>query len=86
MSGTETHHSELVKVLIHFEENGNEDIQMAVHENLVIGDSFYIFQRMQSKYPQLERVGKKSFKIKDDKVFLGTDCFTLTRPLECQRG
>ena len=59
---------------------------MAVHQNLVIGDSFYDTRRMQSQYPQLTKVPSNNFNLKDVKVILGTDCFSLTRPLEYQRG
>ena len=86
INGTECHDSELVKVTIHSKDYGNEDIQMAIHQNLVIGDSFYNIQRMQNQYPQLNNVPSNNFKLEDVKVILGTDCFSLTRLLEYQRG
>ena len=49
INSTECDDSELVKVTIHSKDYGNEDIQMALHRNLVIGDSFYDVQRMQSR-------------------------------------
>ena len=59
---------------------------MTIHQNLVIGDSFYDIQRMQNQYPQLNNVPPNIFNLRDVKVILGTDCFSLTRPLEYQRG
>ena len=85
-NGTECHDSELVKVTIHSKDYGNEDIQMAIHQNLVIGDSLYDIQRMQNQYPQLKNVPSNNFNLKDVKVILGADCFSLIRPLEYQRG
>ena len=86
INGTECHASELVKVTIHSKDYGNEDIQMAIHQKLVIGDSFYDIQRMQSQYTQLTKVPSNNFNLKDVKVILETDCFSLTRPLQYQRG
>ena len=86
INGTECHDSELVKVTIHSKDYGNEDILMAIDQNFVIGDSFYDIQRMQNQYPQLNNVPSNNFNLKDVKVILGTDCFSLTRPLEYQRG
>ena len=59
---------------------------MAIHQKLVIGESFYDIRKMQSQYPQLAKVPSNNFKLKDVKVILGTDCFSLTRPLEYERG
>ena len=42
INGTECHDSELVKVTIHSNDYGNEGLQMAIHQNLVISDSFRI--------------------------------------------
>ena len=79
---TECHDSELVKVTIYSKDYGNEDLQMAIHQNLVIGDSFYDIQRMKSQYPQLTNILSNNFNLKDDKAFLGTDCFSASRLLD----
>ena len=55
INGTECHDSEIVNVTIHSEDYGNEDIQMAIHQKLVIGESFYNIRKMQSQYPQLAK-------------------------------
>ena len=68
--GTECHDSELVKVTIHSKDYGKEEIQMAIHQNLVIGDSFYDVRRMQSQYPQLTKVPSSNFNLKEGKVIL----------------
>ena len=46
--GTECHDSEIVNVTIHSNDYGDEDLQMAIHQNLIIDDSFYDFRRMKS--------------------------------------
>ena len=61
---------------------------MAIHQNIVNGDSFYDVQRMQNQYPQLTKVPSNNFNLKGVKVILAcqrTDCFSLTRPLEYHR-
>ena len=65
---------------------GNEDVQMAIHQNFVIEDSFCVIRRMQFQYPQLINVPSNKINLKDIKVILGTGCLPLTRPLENQRG
>ena len=42
--------------------------------------------KMQSQYPQLTKVPSNIFNLKVVKVILGTDCFSMTRSLEYQRG
>ena len=86
INGTECHENEIVNVTIHSKDYGDEDIQMACHQKLVIGESFYDIRKMQSQYPQLTKVPSNNFNLKDVKVILGTDCFSLTRLLEYQRG
>ena len=83
--GTECHDSEIVNVTIHSKDYGNEDIQMTIHQKLAIGESFYDIRKKQSQYPQLTKVPSNNFNLKDVKVILGRDCFSLTRPLEYQR-
>ena len=56
INGTECHDSEIVNVTIHSKDYGNEDIQMAIHQKLVIGERFYDIRKMQSQYPQLTKV------------------------------
>ena len=70
----------------HLKDYGNEYIQMAIHQKLVIGESFYDIRKMQSQYPQLTKVPSGNFNLKDVKVILGRDWFSLTRPLKHQRG
>ena len=86
INGTECHDSEIVNVTIHSKDYGNEDVQMAIHQKLVIGESFYDIRKLQCQYPQLTKVPSNNFNLKDVRVILGTDCFSLTRPLEYQRG
>ena len=86
INGTECHESEIVNVTIHSKDYGDEDVQMAIHQKLVIGESFYDIRKMQSQYPQLAKVPSNNFNLKDVKVILGTDCFSLTQPLEYERG
>ena len=74
-NGIENHDSELVQVTINIEEYGSQKLQMAIHNNLVIGDSYYDVQRMKRQYPQLAKVPAKIVRLKDVKVILGTDCF-----------
>ena len=76
--------TELVQVTINTEECGSQKLQMAIHKNLVIGDSYDV-QRMKRQYPQWANVPSKNICLKEVKVFLGTDCFSITRPLEYQR-
>ena len=59
INGTECHESEIVNVTIHLKDYGDEDIQMAIHQKLVIGESFYDIRKMQSQYPQLTKVPSK---------------------------
>ena len=86
INGTECHDCEIVNVTIHSKDYENEDIQMAIHQKLVTGESFYDIRKMQSQYSQLTKVPSNNFNLKDFKVILGTNCFSLTRPLEFQRG
>ena len=74
-NGIESHDSELVQVTINIEEYGSQKLQMAIHNNLVIGDSYYDVQRMKRQYPQLANVPAKFIRLKDVKVILGTDFF-----------
>ena len=83
---TECNDSEFVNVTILSKDYGNEDIQIAVHQNLVIGDSSNDTRRMQSQCMQLINVPSNNFNLKDVEVILGKDCFSLTRPSEYQRG
>ena len=85
-NGIKNHDSELVQVTINIEGYGSQKLQMAIHNNLVIGDSYYDVQRMKRQYPQIANVPAKSIRLKDVKVILGIDCFSITRPLEYQRG
>ena len=62
INGTECHESEIVNVTIHSKDYGDEDIQMAIHQKLVIGESFYDIRKMQSQYPQLTKVPSNNFK------------------------
>ena len=39
INGIENHESELVQVAINTEDHGKQNVQMAIHRNLVIGDS-----------------------------------------------
>ena len=41
INGTECHESEIVNVTIHSKDYGDEDIQFAIHQKLVIGERFY---------------------------------------------
>ena len=86
INDTECHDCEIVNVTIHSKDYGNEDIPMAIRQKLVIGESFYDIQKMQSQYPQLTKVPSNNFNLKVVKVIFGTDCFSFTRPLEYQRG
>ena len=81
ISDTEFHDSDLVKVAIPLK-NWSEDTQMAIHQNLVIDDSFFDIPRTQTQYLQLIKVSSTKFNLKDVKVIFGTGCFSLTRPSE----
>ena len=85
-NGTECHESELVKVTIHSKYYGNENGKMGIHQNPVICHSFFDARRLHSHYPQLTKVPPNNFNLKGVKAYLGTDCFSLTRPLVYQRG
>ena len=78
--------NEIVNVTIQSKDYGNEDIQMAIHQQLVIGESFNDFRKMQIQYSQLTKVRSNNFNLKDVKVILGTDRLSLTQPLEYQLG
>ena len=41
---------------------------------------------MKSQYPQLTKIPSYNFNLRDVKAILGTDCFSLTRPIELQRA
>ena len=86
INGNECHDNELVRVTIHSNDYGNEELQMTIHQILVIGDSFYDILRMKSQYPQLTNIPSNNFKVREVKAMLGTHCFSLTRPLLYQRG
>ena len=86
INGAECYDSELVKVTIYTKDYRNEEIQMALHQNLVIGDRFHDIRRTKSQYEQLIKVPFNNFNLKEVTVILGTDCFSVTRPLEYQRG
>ena len=86
INGIENHDSQLVQITMNIDEYGSQKLQMAIHKSLVIGDSYYDVQRMKRQYPQLANVPAKNIRPKDVKVILGTDCFSITRPLEYQRG
>ena len=86
INGTECHESELVKVTIHSKYYGNEDGKLGIHQNPVICHSFFDARRLHSHYPQLTKVPPNNFNLKGVNAYLGTDCFSLTRPLVYQRG
>ena len=56
----ENHDSELIQAPINSEDCGSQKLQMAIHKNLVIGDSYYNVQRMKRQYPQLGSVPAKN--------------------------
>ena len=78
--------SELVQVTINTEECGSQKLQKAIHKSLIIGDSYYDVQRMKRQYLHLANVPSKTIRLEDVQVILGTVCFSITRPLEYQRG
>ena len=80
---TKKHHNE---VTINFEETGKENIQLAVHKNIVFSDIFCNIQRMQIQNILLEEIYQLCFSRKDVIVILGTNCFILTPPLDYQRA
>ena len=86
LNGTDFHDSELVKFTIHSNDYGNEDLQMTIHQNLVIGDSFQGIRRKKSQYPHFAKIPSNNFNLREVKAILGTDCYSLTRPLENHRG
>ena len=59
---------------------------MAIHKNLDFGDSYYDVQRIKRYYTQIDSVPVKNIRLKDVQVILETDCFSLTRRMEYQRG
>ena len=91
INGIQNHDSELVQVTINTEECGRQKLQMSILKTMVIGDNSYDVQRMKRQYPigqrqQLASVPAKIIRLKNVNVILRTDCFSITRPLEYQRG
>ena len=86
INGIENHDSELVKVTINTEECGSQRLPpMVTHKKLVIGDSYYNVQRMKRQYPQLQVFLQKDIRLRDVKVIHGTECYSISRPLQYQR-
>ena len=73
----ENHDSELVQVSISTEECRSQKVQLAIHNNLVIGDTSYDVQRTTRQHTQLATVPAINFRLKVVKVITGTDSFPL---------
>ena len=66
-NGIENHDSELIQVPLNTQECGIPKLQMAIHKNLVIGDSYYDVQQMKIQYPQLASGPAYNIRLKTSK-------------------
>ena len=80
--GIENHDTKLVHVTIKTEDCRSQNLRFPIHKILVIGDTCYYVKRIKQQHSQLANVSAENLGLGDVRVIPGTDCFSITRPLE----